>query len=109
MVCVMGWSLKLNLLPSGVVRGKKSIIGNGVVLDPWALCNEIKKLSSQGINIDPNNNHTKLWKKNITEFLQKIDFKSKKMETFWNQRSRSVFEFKKFSFFRIWNRFFWKN
>lgn len=46
---------KLNLLPSGVVRGKKSIIGNGVVLDPWALCNEIKKLSSQGINIDSNN------------------------------------------------------
>ena len=31
------------------------IIGNGVVLDPWALCNEIYKLSSQGINIDSKN------------------------------------------------------
>ena len=37
---------KLNLIPSGVVRGKMSIIGNGVVLDPWALSNEINKLSS---------------------------------------------------------------
>ena len=46
---------KLNLIPSGVIRGKMSIIGNGVVLDPWALCNEIKQLSSQGINIDSKN------------------------------------------------------
>ena len=46
---------KLNLIPSGVVRGKMGIIGNGVVLDPWALCNEIYKLSSQGINIDSKN------------------------------------------------------
>ena len=46
---------KLNLIPSGVIRGKIGIIGNGVVLDPWALYNEIEKLSSQGINIDSNN------------------------------------------------------
>jgi len=46
---------KLNLIPSGIVRGKMGIIGNGVVLDPWALCNEIYKLSSQGINIDSKN------------------------------------------------------
>ncbi len=46
---------KLNLIPSGVVRGKIGIIGNGVVLDPWALCNEIDTLSSQGIKIEPKN------------------------------------------------------
>ena len=34
---------KLSLLPSGVVRGKLSVIGNGVVLDPWALKSEIEK------------------------------------------------------------------
>ena len=37
---------KLNLLPSGIIRGKKCIIGNGVVLDPWALKEEILKLTS---------------------------------------------------------------
>ena len=46
---------KLNLLPSGIIRGKKCIIGNGVVLDPWALIEEIKKLESQGLKIDSNN------------------------------------------------------
>lgn len=46
---------KLNLIPSGVVRGKKGIIGNGVVLDPWALCDEIQELSSKGILINPSN------------------------------------------------------
>jgi len=46
---------KLNLIPSGVLRGKKGMIGNGVVLDPWALCNEIETLSSQGITIGPKN------------------------------------------------------
>ena len=34
---------KLNLLPSGIIRNKKCLIGNGVVLDPWALINEIIK------------------------------------------------------------------
>ena len=46
---------KLNLLPSGIIRGKKCIIGNGVVLDPWALIDEIKNLDSQGLNITNQN------------------------------------------------------
>ena len=46
---------KLNLIPSGVVSGKKGIIGNGVVLDPWALCDEMQKLSSQGLLINTEN------------------------------------------------------
>jgi len=44
---------KLSLLPSGVVRGKLSIIGNGVVVDAWALLNEIEKIKAQGVNITP--------------------------------------------------------
>ena len=45
---------KLSLLPSGIVReGKLSVIGNGVVLDPWALIDEIEKLSAQGVSISP--------------------------------------------------------
>ena len=46
---------KLNLLPSGIIRGKKCIIGNGVVLDPWALQEEIIKLKKQGIKINSKN------------------------------------------------------
>ncbi len=46
---------KLNLLPSGIIRNKKCIIGNGVVLDPWALITEIKNLRNQKINIDHSN------------------------------------------------------
>ncbi len=48
-----GTTYKLSLLPSGVVRGKLSIIGNGVVVDPWALFSEIDKIASQGIHITP--------------------------------------------------------
>jgi adenylosuccinate synthase len=44
---------KLSLLPSGIVRGTPSVIGNGVVLDPWALKAEIEKLSGQGVVITP--------------------------------------------------------
>jgi adenylosuccinate synthase len=44
---------KLSLLPSGIVRGTPSVIGNGVVLDPWALKAEIEKLSAQGVVITP--------------------------------------------------------
>ena len=44
---------KLSLLPSGVVQGKLSVIGNGVVVDPVALLAEIAKIQSQGIKIDP--------------------------------------------------------
>jgi adenylosuccinate synthase len=47
---------KLSLLPSGIVRpGKLSVIGNGVVLDPWALIAEIAKLTDQGVAISPDN------------------------------------------------------
>lgn len=44
---------KLSLLPSGVVQGKMSVIGNGVVVDPFALLAEIVTLRSQGVAIDP--------------------------------------------------------
>ena len=45
---------KLSLLPSGVVRpGKLSIIGNGVVVDPWALIAEIERLAGQGLTVGP--------------------------------------------------------
>jgi adenylosuccinate synthase len=46
---------KLSLLPSGVVRGKLSIIGNGVVVDPWALLAEIDTMRGKGLNITPQN------------------------------------------------------
>jgi adenylosuccinate synthase len=47
---------KLSLLPSGIVRdGKVSVIGNGVVVDPWALKDEIARLRDQGVSISPVN------------------------------------------------------
>ena len=46
---------KLNLLPSGIIRGKQCIIGNGVILDPWALEEEIQILRNQGILINAKN------------------------------------------------------
>src|SRR6201994_3924998 len=46
---------KLSLLPSGIVRGALSVIGNGVVLDPWHLKEEIAKLRGQGVTIDESN------------------------------------------------------
>ncbi len=46
---------KLSLLPSGIVRGALSVIGNGVVLDPWHLRDEIAKLRDQGVSITPDN------------------------------------------------------
>jgi adenylosuccinate synthase len=44
---------KLSLLPSGIVRGTPSVIGNGVVLDPWALKAEIERLAAQGVVATP--------------------------------------------------------
>ncbi|MFO1175363.1 MAG: adenylosuccinate synthase [Paracoccaceae bacterium] len=53
---VDGTVYKLSLLPSGIVRGGKlSVIGNGVVLDPWHLVTEIGKLRGQGVEISPEN------------------------------------------------------
>tara|TARA_B100000029_G_C17598904_1_gene965120 strand:- start:789 stop:2075 length:1287 start_codon:yes stop_codon:yes gene_type:complete len=46
---------KLNLLPSGIIRNKQCLIGNGVVLDPYALINEIESLNSQGIAVSTKN------------------------------------------------------
>ncbi len=49
-----GITYKLSLLPSGVVRpGKLSVIGNGVVLDPRALCKELDVLAAQGVTVTP--------------------------------------------------------
>ena len=51
-----GITYKLRLLPSGIVRKNKiSIIGNGVVVDPWALLEEIKEIRSKGIKVDVDN------------------------------------------------------
>ena len=51
-----GVTYKLRLLPSGIVRKNKiSIIGNGVVVDPWALLDEIKEIKEKGVNVDENN------------------------------------------------------
>ena len=50
-----GVSYKLSLLPSGLVRGKLSVIGNGVVVDPHHFVQELKKLRDQGITITPEN------------------------------------------------------
>ena len=51
-----GKVFKLRLLPSGIVRkGKISILGNGVVIDPWALLGEIKDIKKQGVEVAPDN------------------------------------------------------
>ncbi len=53
---VDGITYKLRLLPSGIVRKNKiSIIGNGVVVDPWALLDEIQEIKSKGIDVDEKN------------------------------------------------------
>lgn len=51
-----GVTYKLRLLPSGIVRKNKiSVIGNGVVVDPWALLDEIKEIKLKGVKVDENN------------------------------------------------------
>jgi adenylosuccinate synthase len=53
---VGGTTYKLSLLPSGVVRrGKLSVIGNGVVIDPWAFADEVRRLEAAGIDIARDN------------------------------------------------------
>jgi len=53
---VDGETYKLSLLPSGVVRGGKlSVIGNGVVLNPWAFLEEAAKIKGQGVSITSDN------------------------------------------------------
>ena len=51
-----GKTYKLRLLPSGIVRKDKiSVIGNGVVIDPWALLDEIQEIRGKGVKIDVDN------------------------------------------------------
>ena len=51
---VDGTTYKLSLLPSGIVRGGKlSVIGNGVVLNPWAFLDEVERIKGQGVQITP--------------------------------------------------------
>src|SRR5690554_4984578 len=51
-----GVTYKLSLLPSGIVRpGKLSILGNGVVLDPWAFAKEVDVIASKGVKVTPEN------------------------------------------------------
>ena len=51
-----GVTYKLRLLPSGIVRKNKiSIIGNGVVVDPWALLDEIEEIESKGVKVNTEN------------------------------------------------------
>jgi adenylosuccinate synthase len=52
---VDGTTYKLSLLPSGIVSGTLSMIGNGVVLDPWALRDEVAKLEGQGVAVNADN------------------------------------------------------
>ncbi|MCL6679511.1 adenylosuccinate synthase [Sphingomonas sp. RG327] len=50
---VEGKTYKLSLLPSGIVTGTPSVVGNGVVLDPWALKSEVERIRDQGIKVTP--------------------------------------------------------
>jgi adenylosuccinate synthase len=50
---VDGKTYKLSLLPSGIVTGTPSVIGNGVVLDPWALKAEVERIREQGVEVTP--------------------------------------------------------
>ena len=53
---INGVTYKLRLLPSGIVRENKiSIIGNGVVIDPWALLDEIKEIKEKGVKVNEKN------------------------------------------------------
>jgi|TARA_Y200000002_G_scaffold166829_1_gene137629 adenylosuccinate synthase len=53
---INGITYKLRLLPSGIVRKNKvSVIGNGVVIDPWALLEEIDEIKSKGVNVNVEN------------------------------------------------------
>jgi len=65
---------KLRLLPSGIVRkGKMSILGNGVVIDPWSLLNEIDEIKKQGIDVTPDNFMISEAASLILPFHQEID------------------------------------
>jgi adenylosuccinate synthase len=50
---VDGTVYKLSLMPSGVVQGKLSLLGNGVVVDPWAFLDEVERVRGQGVDVTP--------------------------------------------------------
>ena len=50
---VDGVTYKLSLMPSGIVRGKLSVLGNGVVVDPWAFIDEVERVRAQGVDVTP--------------------------------------------------------
>ncbi len=53
---INGTEFRLSLLPSGIVRpGKLSVIGSGVVVDPWALLREIEAIAQKGVAVSPDN------------------------------------------------------
>jgi adenylosuccinate synthase len=52
---INGTEYKLSLLPSGIVRGKLSVIGNGVVIDPFALLTEMEAVAAKGVSVTPKN------------------------------------------------------
>ena len=69
-----GKVFKLRLLPSGIVReGKISILGNGVVIDPWALLNEINEIKQKGIKVSPENFMISETSSLILPFHQEMD------------------------------------
>ena len=69
-----GVTYKLRLLPSGIVRKNKiSIIGNGVVVDPWALLEEINEIRSKGVKVDETNLILSEAANLILPFHQEID------------------------------------
>jgi adenylosuccinate synthase len=71
---INGIEYKLSLLPSGIVRkGKISVIGNGVVIDPSALLKEMEMLRSQGVVISPDNLMVSLSAPMILPVHQRID------------------------------------
>ena len=62
-----GVTYKLRLLPSGIVRKNKiSIIGNGVVVDPWALLDEIEEIKSKGVEVNFIPGNHDFWINNFT-------------------------------------------
>ena len=69
-----GKVFKLRLLPSGILReGKISILGNGVVIDPWALLDEINEIKQKGIKVSPENFMISETSSLILPFHQEMD------------------------------------
>ncbi len=88
-----GVTYKLRLLPSGIVRKNKiSIIGNGVVVDPWALLDEIKEVKSKGVNVDENDQLKKDLLKIAPEILKFSKPVWKKLDEYKSKHKKILFE-----------------